>query len=194
MTAGGPRLAVAGRIGAYAPVPFVGASAILVALIVFTPVLLSGEPSPLATQAEIVVYRVTGGPVTDFYVHAVDPTVPYWQIDVALGTGFTWSGGCPTSGVSWGYHNETDALGLATNSSSGSIVLHARAVYNSTAGSTVYEAEFAFNLTHFGQPDESLSIVPCTSATPGATGPGSWPVARLPVPLFLVDYGSGGPP
>ncbi len=194
MTGSDAREPIAGRLGAYAPIPFVGASAILVALIVFTPVLLSGGPSPLAVRAELVVYRVVGGAVTDFYVHGVDPTVPYWEIDVALGTGFGWTGACPTSGVRWAYHNETHALGLAVNSSSGSTLVLARAVYNASSGPTVYEAQFAFNITNFGRPDEAVTIVPCVAATPGVSGPGSWLVANLPVPLLLVDYGSGGPP
>ena len=181
-----------GRLGAVAPVPFVGAAAILVALIVFTPVLLATGPSPLAVQAELVVYRVVGAPSTDFYVHAVGSNVPYRVVDIGLGTGFVWSGGCPRSGLTWNYTNDTDLLFLRVSTSSMPVVLNVTAVYGQGSSRTVYAAELAFDLVNPGAPSEALSIVGC-SWTPAESPPGSWPVDHLPLSLLLVDYGSGGP-
>jgi hypothetical protein len=181
-----------GRLGAVAPVPFVGTAAILVALIVFTPVLLATGPSALAIQAELVVYRVVGAPMTDFYVHAVGSNVPYSDVDVGLGTGFTWNGGCPSSGLHWNYTNDTDLLFLRVSTSSMPVVVNVTAVYGQGAGRTVYAAELAFSLVNAGTSSEALAIAGCPW-TGAESPPGSWPVAHLPLSLLLVDYGSGGP-
>jgi hypothetical protein len=183
-----------GRLGAYAPVPFVGAASILVALIVFTPVLLASGPSPLALEAELVVYRVPGGSSTQFDVHAIGALVPYAQVNVSIGSGFPWSGSCPSSGVTWNYTNVSATLGLSVSTGASPIVVNASATYSSGGTTDIYAAELAFEIVDFGSPGESLSIVPCSSATPGVSSPGSWPVSELPHAWLLVNFGSGGPP
>jgi len=183
------------RLGRYAPVQFAGPAAILLALIVFTPILLSGGPSALAVQAELTIYRVPGGPGTEFYVHAVSWEVPYAQIDLAYGTGFAWSASaCPTSGITWNRTSATHLLELGQSTAANPFVVNATAVYAPGGARTVYAGMLAFEITNPGQPDETVSILPCTSTTPGLTAPGSWPVSQLPLSVFLANYGSGGPP
>ncbi|HTT15888.1 MAG TPA: hypothetical protein VMH49_00805 [Thermoplasmata archaeon] len=183
-----------GRLGAYAPVPFVGAASILVALIVFTPVLLASGPSPLALEAELVVYRTTGSASTEFYLHALGALVPYARLSIALGSNYTWNGQCPSSGLTWTPAQETDALELSVASALNPVVVNATAVYASGGSSTVYAAELAFEVLNVGAPDESLAVVACTAATPGVSTPGSLSVSELPHAWLLVDYGAGGPP
>ena len=182
------------RLQTIAPVPFVGAAAILVALIVFTPVLLASGPSPLAVRAELVVYRVVGSPTTQFYVHAVGSDVPYATIDLALGSGFAWSGGsCPGTVANWTYVNETNRLDLLAVTDEDPVLVRATATYNQSSGPTIYAGELAFDVVNPGSSGESLTIVPCAS-TPGLSPPGSIATADLPLSLYLVNFGSGGPP
>jgi hypothetical protein len=183
---------LSGRLGAVAPVPFVGTAVILVALIIFTPVLLAPGPSPLAVQAELVVYRVVGASTTDLYVHAVGSDVPYAGIDLGVGTGFT-GGGCPSSVPSWNYTNGTDLLELSALASGSPFVVNTTVVYASGGARTVYAAELAFDIVNPGAPDEGFAISACPW-TPGESPPGSWAVANLPLSLLLVNFGSGGPP
>ncbi len=188
--AGGP----SSRLQTVAPVPFVGAAAILVALIVFTPVLLASGPSPLAVRAELVIYRTVGSPTTQFYVHAVGSDVPYATIDLALGSGFAWSGsGCPATVANWTYVNTTDRLGSLVVTSELPVLVRATAVYNQSSSSTVYAGELAFDVVNPGSSSETLAIVPCAS-TPGLSAPGSIATGDLPLSLYLVNFGSGGPP
>jgi hypothetical protein len=183
------------RLGRYAPIQFVGPAAILVALIVFTPILLTNGPSALAVQAELTIYRVTGGTTTEFYVHAVGSEVPYAQIDLDYGTNFTWvPGACPTSGIHWTHTNATDLLELGHSTASNPFLVNATAVYAPHGARTVFAGMLAFDITGVGQPDETVTMVPCTSTTPGLSAPTSWSVSKLPLSLLLVNYGSGGPP
>lgn len=181
-------------LGSYAPLPMVGAAAILVALIVFTPVLVETGPTPLARQAELIVYRVVGGLGTDFYLHAVGSDVPYAHVSLALGTGFGWTGACPTSGISWNNTSASDRLELDATGTASPMLVYATANYTGSGSTTIYAGELAFEVVNPGSPAESLNIVPCTTATPGVTAPTSYAVSQLPLSLLLVDYGSGGPP
>ena len=182
-----------GRLGRVAPLPFVGAAAILVALIIFTPVLLATGPSPLAEHAELTVYRVVGGTTTQFYVHAVGSDVPYAEIRIGLGTGFSWSGGCPTSPLNWTISNETDLLALSVGSTASAVVVNATVIYDEGGARTVYAGEIAFGLVNQNLSDEGLELAGCPY-TPGESPPHSWPVSALPLSLLLVNYGAGGPP
>ncbi len=190
----GGRPRAIGRLGAYAPVPFVGAAAILVALIIFTPVLLASGPSPLAVRPELVIYRVTGAPTVLYYLHGVDPTVPYGRLLLGVASFGSWTGACPTTGLSWSNESADNVLELGAEGSTGPTLIYAYAVYNTTAGSTIYAGAFALVVDHLGQSDEGLSLVPCAGATPGVTVPSSWSTANLPLPLLLVDFGTAGPP
>lgn len=183
----------AGRLGAVAPVPFVGLAAILIALIVFTPVLLAAGPSPLAVQAELEVYRTIGSSSTEFDVHGIDPGIPYQSLDLWLGTGFSWTGTCPDSSLNWTYVNETNEAVVNVLSSSMAVVVNATAVYNQGGTRAVYSGEIAFAIDNFGGSNEAIRYAPCPW-TPSVSSSGSWAVSQGSLPLPLVNYGPGGHP
>jgi len=181
-----------GRLGAVAPVPFVGVATILVALIIFTPVLLATGPSPLAVQAELVIYRLPGATTTEFDIHAIGAAVPYSSIRIGLGTGFSWDGSCPSTKLNWTVSNQTNQLTLSVNENVTPVVVNATAVYGQGSTRTVYAAELALQVIGRGQPGESLAIAVCPS-TSAVSVQSSVAVSNLPLALLLVNYGSGGP-
>jgi len=183
----------AGRLGAVAPVPFVGLAAILIALIVFTPVLLAAGPSPLAVQAELEVYRTVGASSTEFDVHGIDPGIPYQSLNLSVGTGFSWSGSCPDTMLNWTYVNETNEAVVNVLSSATAVVVNATAVYDQGGTRAVYAGEIAFSIDNFGAPNEAIRYAPCPW-TPSVSSTGSWAVSQGSLPLPLVNYGSGGHP
>jgi hypothetical protein len=187
-----PTVAI-GRLGRVAPVPYVGTAAILVALIIFTPVLLATGPSPLAIQAVLTVYRVSGGPATDYGLHGADADTPYRWLNVSFGTGFSWTGACPSGGLIWRYDNATNATGVDVASSANPVVVNVTAVYERGGARTLYAGEIAFFVSGQNSSSESLSYAPC-AWTPSVTPPGSWAVSLGTLPIDLVNYGSGGPP
>jgi len=180
------------RLGAVAPVPLVGLAAILVALIVFTPVLLSSGPSALAISGYLFVYRGAGSSATDFEVAAYDQEVAYGWINLSVGTGFIWSGGCPTSTLHWTYVNETDALAANAFTGGNPLVVKATAVYLAGGTKTVFAGEMAFNLVGLNTSGATLEYAPCPW-TPGVSSTGSWDLGLGTRPFPLVNYGSGGP-
>jgi len=183
----------AGRLGAVAPVPFVGLAAILIALIVFTPVLLAGGPSPLAVQAELEVYRTIGSGSTEFDVHGVDPGIPYQTLNLSLGTGFSWTGSCPGTQLNWTYVNETNEAVVNVLSSATAVVVNVTAVYDQGGTRAVYSGEIAFSIDHLGASNEAILYAACPW-TPSVTSTGSWAVSQGSLPLPLVNYGAGGHP
>lgn len=183
-----------GRLGTYAPVPFVGTAAILVALIVFTPVLLASGPSALAVLPQLTVYRAPGSSTTNYHVHGTDPTVPYRWINVSLGTGFVWNGSCPAASapLAWSYADGNNTTGTIVYSEANPVVVNVTAVYLQSSGRTVYAGELAFDLVNQNTSSESLLYVPCRW-TPSVSSGGSWAVSLGPYTFDLVNYGSGGP-
>ncbi len=195
MTGIAPPTVAIGRLGRVAPVPFVGTAAILVALIVFTPVLLASGPSPLAVQARLTVYRVAGGGTTDYGLIGVDADTPYRWLNLSFGTSssWSWSGGCPSGALRWRYDNATNATSVNNASGANPVVVRATAVYEFGGTRTVYAGEIAFFLSGQNTSSESFAYAPCPS-TPSVTPPGSWAVSLGTLPIDLVNYGSGGPP
>jgi hypothetical protein len=183
-----------GRLGAVAPVPFVGTAAILVALIVFTPVLVATGPSAIEIQPVLSVYRASGASATSYHVHGADPNVPYPWLNISLGTGFTWSGSCPdpSVGLTWSYSNGTNTTGGVMVSGANPVVVNVTVVYAVSSGRTVYAGELAFDLVSQNSSSESLLYVPCPW-TPAVSSGGSWTVSLGTLPIDLVNYGSGGP-
>jgi hypothetical protein len=181
-----------GRLGAVAPVPLVGAAAILVALIVFTPVLLAPGPSPLAVRAELIVYRAIGSPTTEFDVHGYDPDVPYRWINLSLGTGFSWTGSCPSTVPTWRTTTGANELVASVLANATPVVVNATAVYEQGGSRTVYAGELAFDIVGFNTSGESVAYAPCPW-TPSVSPAGSWSVSQGTLPIPLVNYGSGGP-
>jgi len=188
------RAAAASRLGAAAPLPFVALAAILVALIVFTPVLLASGPSPLEVQAILGVYRAPGSATTSFEIHGYDPDVPYRFLNLSVGTGFAWTGACPTGPLTWSYTNTTNQTATTLASSSAPLVVNASAVYGQGSGRTVYAGELAIEVTNQNTSSETLVFVVCPS-TPTLPTPSPWTVSLTGAdPIPLVNYGAGGPP
>jgi hypothetical protein len=172
------------------PIPLVGATAILLVLIVFTPILFSSGPpaaGTFQTQGELIIDRVPGNGSTDFYVHAVGSTVRYAEIAVALSVNFSWSGACPGPSVRWGtWGNRSNVLEESLTTRTDPVVVRATATYTAGGSTANYSAEVAFEAT-----GGVFSAVACYGATPPTT---PQPVASLPLVLFLQDWGSGAPP
>ena len=188
------RSAAASRLGAAAPLPFVALAAILVALIVFTPVLLASGPSPLAVQAILGVYRSPGSTTTSFEIHGYDPDVPYRFLNLSVGTGFSWSGVCPSGPLAWSYTNTTNQTATTLSSSADPLVVNASAVYGQGSSRTVYAGEVAIDVTNPNTSSETLVFVVCPS-TPSLPTPSPWTVSLTGAdPIPLVNYGAGGPP
>lgn len=188
--------APADRLSAIAPLPFVATTAVLVLLVLFTPVLLSTGPSPILAQGQLTIDRLPSGNWTKFYVMALDPhAIRYASIALAVGTGFAWNGSCPTSVQSWSSAQENETLGLGTSTGSDPVVVNATAVYQASTGPVVYAGEYAFHVLDGPGSVPQLLMVPCTATTPGASVPSSAvAIASLPVTIQLVNYGSGGVP
>jgi hypothetical protein len=188
------RSTTVGRLGAVAPVPFVGLAAILVALIVFTPVLLAPGPSPLAVQAYLGVYRAAGSSSTEFALHAYDDDVPYSSITLAIASGFSWSGSCPSGKLSWNVTNATDVTASILETADNPVVVNATAVYDQSGTRTVYAGELAVYVTNLNSSSESLVFAACPWTAALGT-PGPWAVSHNAAdPIPLVNYGTGGPP
>lgn len=184
------------RLARLAPLPFVAVATILLTLIVFTPVLLSTDLSPLLTQGELAVDRLSGANWTKFYVLPLDPQeVRYDSIELRVGTGFAWSGSCPAAVPQWTNLSDNDSIVVAANTSSDPVVVWAEASYAAATGPVIYAGEFAFHAMDPSGPNPQLLMVPCSSATPGVTVPSSSVAfGDLPVFLPLVNYGAQGPP
>ncbi len=184
------------RLARIAPLPFVAVAAILIALIVFTPVLLYSGPSPFLAQGELAVDTLPGSNWTKFYVLPLDPQeVRYDSVELHVGSGFAWTGSCPAAVPSWSNVSDSNTLVVSENSTGNPVLVWAEAVYSASTGPVIYAGEFAFQVMDPAGPNPQLLMVPCTTVTPGAAVPSSSvPVGDLPVFLPLVDYGSGGPP
>jgi hypothetical protein len=186
-----------GRLGLYAPWPLVGVTALLVALIVFTPVLVSNSHTPapgFLTQAEIVVDRSSGNDTFQFYVWALGEEIRYSQIDVAIASDFNWTGanGVPWSTLNWTeWHNESNVLAEIVGSTANPVALDIFANYVYSTGNTWYVGELAFFVTGPAG-SESLYWATSTSGLP-VTSPLSV-ASYLPLTIPLVDAGSGGGP
>jgi len=176
------------RLGRF-PIPLVGATAILLVLVVFTPILFSTGPpaaGTFETQGELVVDQVVAaGPVT-FYVHAVGSTVRYAVISIALAENISWTGACPTSGVAWDrWANGSEVLSEQIRTGAGDVAVQATATYTVDGSTANYSAELAFSAT---------GGVLASAACFGATPPSPQPIANLPIVLLLQNWGAGGPP
>lgn len=169
------------------PIPLVATAALLAVLILFTPILFEtgpAAPGTFETQALLVVDRPPSAATTNVYVHGEGDTVRYAAITIGTATGFPWSGACPT-GLTWRWQNATDVIGTNASIAGTTIAVNVTATYTVGSSTAVYAAEVAFAVT-----GSDLAAVACY----GASVPGSFPIASLPVALVMTNYGSGGPP
>lgn len=171
------------------PIPLVGTAAILLVLIVFTPILFATGPpaaGTFETQGELIVDQFPVGSNTTFYLHAVGPAVRYSYLSIGVASGFSWTGTCPTSGLTWtDWQNATDRLGAEISTASNPVAVEATATYVANGATANYSADLAFFSA-----SGSLSIAVCDGATP----PSATPLTSLPIVLLLQNWGAGGPP
>ncbi len=177
------------RLARYAPWPFVGIAAVLVVLILLTPVLISnGPPGPsVLTQASLTVDRVAGVSVTHFYVRALGSTVRYDGIWVGATTNFSWDG---QSAINWSavhfstFWNASDVVVLSFASGSNPIALNITAYYTSPSGSAFYVGRLAFYVT--ASPSGSGEVLYAASGTSGVVVASSTTVDNSSLPMVIV--------
>ena len=182
------------RLAPFFPWPLVGVAALLVMLVLLTPVLLSGGRSGLYTQAELVVDRTPGGNTTNFYVHAVGAAVRFQQITIAIAYGFVWSGGFPSGTLFWsGWENFTNVLAAQLFTAYNPVAVYVVATYSSGGTVTVYAGIVAFAVTSIGTSSETLNaaVSPTTSSVSVAS---TTSVASLPTTILLETWTAGGLP
>lgn len=199
MTGGSPRRRVS-RIGVYAPWPLVGVTVILVALIVFTPQLVSNGHQPsvgILTQAELVVDRVPGNSTFHFYVWALGEEIRYDRINVGVDTTLNWTG---NTSVGWGslrwnqWNNGTNVLSEIVTSADNPLALNISAYYSSPSSSTWYVGVFAFYVgVSASSAGESLYSATGTSGV-AVTSPLAVSNSTLPAVILLSNVGPGGGP
>jgi hypothetical protein len=182
--------------GRYAPLPFVGATILLIVLILLTPVLIStGQPAPgIFTEAELIVDRIPGVNATHFYIRALGSTVRYDGIWVGGASNFAWTGlGVPnwTSLKFAMYWNGTTVVTLAFNSTYNPIALNITAYYASPSGNAFYVGELAlYSGPGVGPTGQDLYVATSTS---GLTVPSATPIDNSTMPLAIVlAIGAGG--
>jgi hypothetical protein len=171
------------------PIPLVGATAILVVLIVFTPVLFaSGPPAAgtFETQALLVIEQVSTGENVTLYLHAVGPAILYSNLSIGLAGGFTWDGSCPTSGLHFlVWENATTALEEDLGTALDPVAIKVTAIYTEGGSTATYAAELALQST-----GGMISMAACSGATP----PASPQPVGTPIVLLLAETTSGGSP
>ena len=172
------------------PIPLVGATAILLVLIVFTPILfVSGPPAAgtFETEAELVIGRVAGDNHTTFYVHAVGSEVVYDTIAIGTASGFVWNGSCPMTGYTWDrWANTTNVPAGIVQTTDNPVLVEVNATY--TAGGAT--ADYA-TLVAVVTGGSGLSAVACWGSTPPGT---PQPISSLPLLLLLQDWSPRMPP
>lgn len=171
------------------PIPLVGATAILLVLIVFTPVLFaSGPPAAgsFETQGLLIVDQGSSATNITFYVHAVGPAVLYSNISIGLAGGFPWTGACPVSGLHFTtWLNRSETIEADLGSALDPVAAQVSAVYTEGGLTADYAAELVFDSSA-----GLISIVACS----GATAPSAPQPIGTPVVLLLGETSSGGSP
>jgi len=190
-----------GRLGVFAPWPLVGVTVLLVAMIIFTPQLVSNGRQPavgILTQAELVVDKVAGSSTFHFYVWALGEEVRYNEINVGVAAAFNWTGNTTVgwSDLNWTHwYNDTDVLSEIVSTSANPVALNISAFYfsPSTSSSTWYVGVFAFFVGGTPASGESLYSVSATSGV-AVTSPLTVSNSTLPADILLSNVGPGGGP
>lgn len=189
-----------GRLGRYAPWPLVGVAVLLVALIVFTPILVSStrhQPAPgILTQAELVVDKLAGNSTLHFYVWALGEEIRYDEMHIGVAGSFNWTG---TSVLNWSrlnwtvWYNGTDVLSEIISSAANPVALNISAYYLSPSGNAWYVGVVAFYVTAATPTSgESLYSASDTSGV-AVTSPLTVSNDTLPAAILLHNAGGGSP-
>lgn len=191
-----------GRLGIYAPWPLVGVTGLLVALVIFTPVIASNSHHPgpgILTQAELVVDLVPGNATFHFYIWALGEEIRYASMDVGVDTSFNWTGNTsvPWTTLNWTHafwYNASDVLSEIVTSTANPVALTIYTHYVSPSGSTWYVGVIAFYVGA-SSPSSSESLY-SASETSGVTVTSPLAVSNdtLPTTILLNNAGSGGGP
>ncbi|MGD0249615.1 MAG: hypothetical protein ABSB97_01810 [Thermoplasmata archaeon] len=177
--------------------PFVGATVLLVVLILLTPTLLSiSSTGPgVLTQAELIVDRISGNNSSHFYVRGYGSTVRYAGIWIGVATDFAWSGSGspPWANLTWTtWWNDSDVVTLGFTSLANPVAVNVTAYYTSSGGTAIYVGILAFVVG----PGPGGPTLYAASLTSGISVPSSTPVDNnsLPLPVLLAVGSSGSPP
>jgi hypothetical protein len=162
------------------PTPLVGIVALLVALILLTPNLLTNGSPPagsILAQAELIVDRAPQNKVPlNFYVRGLS-LVRYAMINVSLATNYNWSASTPVADLQWtNWTNESFTLILAVSTFANPVVLNLTVTYTSS-GYEVFAGLIAFWV--------SGSSLLARSLSSEVAAPGSTALSALPLTLLL---------
>ncbi len=182
-----------GRWGRVFPLPLVAIVALLVVLILLTPNLLpTSTPSAgsLATQAELIVDRVSTSNITHFYVQGIGD-VRYQMITAQLATNVSWPPPASYGNLTWGnVSNWTGVLEASFASTADPVAVNVTATYVDPTGASVeYYGLFAFQVT-----GGYLSLVPIGPGLGGYSNIAPTPIASLPIDLLLTATSAGSAP
>jgi hypothetical protein len=175
------------------PGPLVGVALLLALLIVLTPVLISnGQPAAgsIFSQAELIVDALPGNSTVHFYVRALSTTARYATIDLALATGFNWSGRFPSGTLNWtDWQNATSVVSISASANESPVAVSVSAQYSANGATAFYVGVLAFDVgTPPGSSTDTLTVESDTAGIAGF----STPLSNLPLPITLSYVGSGG--
>lgn len=170
------------------PIPLVGAAAILVVLIVLTPILIgSGVPAAgtIFTQAEVIVDYPGTNATSYYYLHAIG-NVRYTMLSIGIAENYVWDHPPPIPSLIWGnWTNGTDLVAIGAMSSGNPVALNVSAYYSTAKeGSAWYVAIIAFEVvgnTLFFRSYTSGVDVPRSVALSGS---------QQPIAILLADIGA----
>jgi hypothetical protein len=169
------------RVGRFFPLPLVSVAVLLIILIFITPNLTS-PAGTLPTQAELLVDRVVGVNVTNFYVRAIG-TARYDVVSVSLAKNAVWPPVLPPS-PPLNFSNttsQTNTLGIGVSTPLNPVALNVTAVYRGTSGTCVeYVGTYVFYTVFATQTLEYVDLTPSSTG-----GTQSAAVSSLPLPLLL---------
>ena len=162
------------------PTPLVGIVALLVALIVLTPNLLTNGSPPagsILAQAELIVDRLGQNDAPfHFYVRGLSQ-VRYSAINISLALNYNWSTNTPVQDLDWGnWTNESYVLALTISTFANPVVLNVTVMYTSS-GYENFAGLIAFWV--------SGSTLLARSLNSDVSTPGSTAVSALPLTLLL---------
>ncbi len=172
----------------YFPIPLVGVAAILLVLIVLTPVLIgSGVPAAgtIFTQAEIIVDYPGVNMTSYLYLHAIG-NIRYASLSIGIAENYNWSAPPSVGSLRWGnWTNGTNLVAIDTSYAGNPVAINVSAYYTTAkVGSAWYVAIIAFEV--------SGNTLFFRSYTTGVDVPRSIQLtgSQQPVAILLSDVGA----